>query len=374
MANIVELEHLTKSFGGVRAVNNISLQIKEGEFMTMLGPSGCGKTTNLRMIGGFEYPDRGRVYLDGQDVTDLAPYKRPVNMMFQDFALFPHMTVAQNIGYGLRIAGLTKSEVAKQVDEALATIELSHKAASRPAELSIGQQQRVALARALVRRPKVLLLDEPMSALDAKLRETMQVELKHLHKQIGLTFIMVTHDQTEARVMSDRVTIMDQGEIVQVGTPTELYDHPANPYIANFLGASNIFVATVREITAGAIVTDYGPNVIRTAAADKKPAGGSRVMLSIRPEKLRLLATDATVPESVNRLGGVISEQFFHGDSVRLTLDIGGDTPLIINHQLNSSLGQDALPPAGQTVNVAVDPSSVTLFEDIAEHEAEYRT
>jgi len=374
MANIVELEHLTKSFGGVRAVNNISLQIKEGEFMTMLGPSGCGKTTTLRMIGGFEYPDRGRVYLDGQDVTDLAPYKRPVNMMFQDFALFPHMTVAQNIGYGLRIAGLTKSEVAKQVDEALATIELSHKAASRPAELSIGQQQRVALARALVRRPKVLLLDEPMSALDAKLRETMQVELKHLHKQIGLTFIMVTHDQTEALVMSDRVTIMDQGEIVQVGTPTELYDHPANPYIANFLGASNIFVATVREITAGAIVTDYGPNVIRTAVADKKPAVGSRVMLSIRPEKLRLLATDATVPESVNRLGGVISEQFFHGDSVRLTLDIGGDTPLIINHQLNSSLGQDALPPAGQTVNVAVDPSSVTLFEDIAEHEAEYHT
>ena len=342
--------------------------------MTMLGPSGCGKTTTLRMIGGFEYPDRGRVYLDGQDVTDLAPYKRPVNMMFQDFALFPHMTVAQNIGYGLRIAGLTKSEVAKQVDEALATIELSHKAASRPAELSIGQQQRVALARALVRRPKVLLLDEPMSALDAKLRETMQVELKHLHKQIGLTFIMVTHDQTEALVMSDRVTIMDQGEIVQVGTPTELYDHPANPYIANFLGASNIFVATVREITAGAIVTDYGPNVIRTAVADKKPAVGSRVMLSIRPEKLRLLATDATVPESVNRLGGVISEQFFHGDSVRLTLDIGGDTPLIINHQLNSSLGQDALPPAGQTVNVAVDPSSVTLFVDIAEHEAEYRT
>lgn len=374
MANIVELENLTKNFGGVRAVDNISLQIKEGEFMTMLGPSGCGKTTTLRMIGGFEYPDRGRVYLDGQDVTDMAPYKRPVNMMFQDFALFPHMTVEQNIAYGLKIAGMAKSDVAKQVNEALHTIELSHKAASRPAELSIGQKQRVALARALVRRPKVLLLDEPMSALDAKLREAMQVELKHLHEQIGLTFIMVTHDQTEALVMSDRVTIMDQGEIVQVGTPTELYDHPASPYIASFLGASNILVATVREITAGTIVTDYGPNVIRTAAAGKKPAAGSRVMLSIRPEKIRLLAAGATVPEDVNRLDGVIAEQFFHGGSVRLTLDVGGDTPLILHHQLNSSLGQDALPPAGQAVNVAVDPSSVILFEDIDTHESEYRT
>jgi ABC-type Fe3+/spermidine/putrescine transport system ATPase subunit len=174
--------------------------------------------------------------------------------------------------------------------------------------------------------------------------------------------------------MSDRVTIMDQGEIVQVGTPTELYDHPASPYIASFLGASNILVATVREISADAIVTDYGPNVIRTAAAGKKPAVGSRVILSIRPEKLRLLAAGATVPENVNRLDGVINEQFFHGDSVRLTLDIGGDKPLIINHQLNSSLGQSELPPAGQAVNVAVDPSSVTLFDDIAADEAEYRT
>ncbi|MDP6590046.1 MAG: ABC transporter ATP-binding protein [Alphaproteobacteria bacterium] len=373
MANIVEIHNVSKTFGSVRAVEDVSLEIEEGEFMTILGPSGCGKTTTLRMIGGFEYPDRGRVLLGGEDVTDLPPYKRPVNMMFQDFALFPHMTVAQNIGYGLHIAGLSKSDTAKQVDEALRTIELSHKAASRPAELSIGQKQRVALARALVRRPQVLLLDEPMSALDAQLREAMQVELKHLHEQIGLTFIMVTHDQTEALVMSDRVTVMDQGEIVQIGTPTELYDHPASPYVANFLGTSNILVATVREIISGTIVTDYGPNMIRAAATGKTPAVGARVMLSIRPEKLRLLAQDAIVPEDVNRLEGVISEQFFHGDSVRLSLDIGGDTPLVIHHQLSSSQGQGELPPAGQTVNIAVDPSSVTLFEDIADHEPEYR-
>ncbi len=372
MANIVELENLSKSFGGIRAVDNLSLQIKEGEFMTMLGPSGCGKTTTLRMIGGFEIPDRGRVYLSGQDVTDLPPYKRPVNMMFQDFALFPHMTVAQNIAYGLKIAGVAKSDVVNQVDEALRTIELSHKAASRPAELSIGQKQRVALARALVRRPQVLLLDEPMSALDAQLREAMQVELKHLHEKIGLTFIMVTHDQTEALVMSDRVTVMDQGEIVQVGTPTELYDHPASPYVANFIGTSNMFVAKVREIAAGTIVTEYGPNMIRAAAAGKTPAVGSRVTLSIRPEKLRLLSADATPPDNINRLGGVINEQFFHGDSVRLTLDIGGDTPLIIHHQLSSSQGQSELPPAGQTVSIAVDPSSVTLFDDVDASHGEF--
>ncbi len=372
MANIVELENLTKSFGGVRAVDNLSLQIKEGEFMTMLGPSGCGKTTTLRIIGGFEYPDRGRVYLSGQDVTDLPPFKRPVNMMFQDFALFPHMTVAQNIAYGLKIAGMGKSEVAKQVDEALNTIELAHKAASRPSELSIGQKQRVALARALVRRPKVLLLDEPMSALDAQLREAMQVELKHLHEKIGLTFIMVTHDQTEALVMSDRVTVMDQGEIVQVGTPTELYDHPASPYVANFLGTSNMLTATVREIAAGTIVTEYGPNMIRAAAAGKTPAVGSHVTLSIRPEKLRLLSADATLPDNINRLDGVISEQFFHGDSVRLTLDIGGDKPLIIHHQLATSQGQSELPPAGQSVSIAVDPSSVALFDDAATSQDEF--
>ena len=372
MSFIVEIQNVSKAFGSVRAVEDVSLQIEEGEYMTILGPSGCGKTTTLRMIGGFEYPDRGRVLLGGQDVTDLPPYKRPVNMMFQDFALFPHMTVAQNIGYGLRIGGASKRETAQRVDEALRTIELAHKAASRPAELSIGQKQRVALARALVRRPQVLLLDEPMSALDAQLREAMQVELKHLHEQIGLTFIMVTHDQTEALVMSDRVTVMDQGEIVQIGTPTELYDHPASPYVANFLGTSNMLTATVREIAAGTIVTEYGPNMIRAAAAGKTPAVGSHVTLSIRPEKLRLLSADATLPDNINRLDGVISEQFFHGDSVRLTLDIGGDKPLIIHHQLATSQGQSELPPAGQSVSIAVDPSSVALFDDAATSQDEF--
>ena len=372
MANIVEIKNLTKSFGGVRAVEDVSLQVEEGEFMTMLGPSGCGKTTTLRMIGGFEYPDRGRVLLGGQDVTDLPPYRRPVNMMFQDFALFPHMTVAQNIGYGLRIGGASKRETAQRVDEALRTIELTHKAVSRPSELSIGQKQRVALARALVRRPKVLLLDEPMSALDAQLRETMQVELRHLHEQIGLTFIMVTHDQTEALVMSDRIMVMDQGRVVQVGTPTELYDHPGSPYVANFLGTSNMIVATVSEADTASVVTRYGPNEIRAAAHGKRPEVGVEVMLSIRPEKLRILADGTAASDGVNSLNGVISEQFFHGDSVRITLDIGGDKPLIVHHQLTSSLGQAALPPAGQTVTVVVDPSSVTLFEEVESYEAEY--
>ena len=249
MANIIEIRHLVKTFGGgFVAVDDVSVEVKEGEFLTILGPSGCGKTTTLRMIGGFEFPDSGHVFLDGHDVTDLPAFRRPINMMFQDFALFPHMTVAQNIGYGPMIGGGKKHEIKGQVEEALRTIELLDKANNRPAELSIGQRQRVALARALVRRPKVLLLDEPMSALDARLREAMQIELKRLHEKLGLTFIMVTHDQTEALVMSDRIMVMEAGRVVQIGTPSDLYDHPATPYVATFLGNSNMLTGTVAEV------------------------------------------------------------------------------------------------------------------------------
>lgn len=375
MGNIVELQNLTKTFpGGVVAVDNVSLQVKEGEFLTMLGPSGCGKTTTLRMIGGFEFPDSGRVLLDGVDVTDDPPYRRPVNMMFQDFALFPHLTVAQNIGYGLRIAGWSRVEIEKEVGESLRKIAMPEKANNLPSELSVGQRQRVALARALVRRPKVLLLDEPMSALDAKLREAMQVELKHLHQQLGLTFIMVTHDQIEALVMSDRVMVMDKGRLVQVGTPTELYDRPATPYVADFLGNSNMLVATVAEVRADAIVTNYGSSTIRVAADGKKPQVGSSVMLCVRPEKIRILMNGQSPPEGFNVLTGVVREQFFHGDSMRMALDIGGKAPVEVHQQLDTAAGRAALPATGVSVKLSVDPASVTLFEDVvADYKAEDR-
>jgi ABC-type Fe3+/spermidine/putrescine transport system ATPase subunit len=238
----------------VVAVDDLSLEVGEGEFVTLLGPSGCGKTTTLRMIAGFETPTKGRIYLAGEDVTELPPYRRQVNTVFQDYALFPHMTIRDNVGYGLRVSGVPKSEIAPRVAEALTTVGLLEKAEARPGNLSGGQKQRVALARALVRNPKVLLLDEPLSALDAKLREAMQVELKHLHQRLGLTFVFVTHDQTEALVMSDRVVVMDRGKIVQSGAPTELYDDPATPYVANFIGTSNMIRGEVAhangELTA----------------------------------------------------------------------------------------------------------------------------
>ena len=355
------------------AVDNVSLDVEEGELITMLGPSGCGKTTTLRMIGGFEHPDRGRILLDGIDVTDLPPYKRPVNMMFQDFALFPHMTVTENIGYGLSVAGVSKPQIALQVAEALETIELPDKAGNMPSELSNGQKQRVAMARALIRRPKVLLLDEPMSALDAKLREVMQVELKHLHKKVGITFILVTHDQTEAMIMSDRIVIMDCGQIVQVGAPTELYDHPATPYVANFIGTSNMIVAKVTEVTEDTVVTQFGGTSINIAVRGAQPSVGADVMLCMRPEKMRMVANDTPVPDGFNRLTAVVREHFFHGNSVQIILDAGGEKPLVIHQQLESAFGQANLPTAGQTISLLIDPASVTLFDHVTPFEAEDR-
>ena len=374
MGNIIELQGLNKSFpGGVKAVDDVSLTIKEGEFLTMLGPSGCGKTTTLRIIGGFEFPDSGRVILDGDDITDQPPYRRPLNMMFQDFALFPHMTVEQNIGYGLKLGGSNRAEVSEAVATSLKTIELVDKANNRPHELSIGQRQRVALARALVRRPKVLLLDEPMSALDAKLRETMQVELKHLHKKLGLTFIMVTHDQTESLVMSDRIMVMDRGRIVQVGSPTELYDQPSTPYVANFLGTSNMMLAKVSEVSGDTVVAQSGSNSIRAKGSGKNPSVGGQVMLSIRPEKIRMLTGGAAAPDGFNVISGTFREHFFHGGSAQIAFDIGGDKPFVVHHQLDSAAAQSQLPVPGSEVQLTVDPASVTLFENVEACEAEDR-
>ena len=373
MAAILEIQNVTKTFrGGVRAVDDVTLAVEEGEFLTVLGPSGCGKTTTLRMVGGFEYPDAGRIVLDGRDVTDLPPYRRPVNMMFQDFALFPHLTVAQNIGYGLAIAGMKKREAAREVDDALRTIELLDKADRRPAELSIGQKQRVALARALIRRPKILLLDEPMSALDAKLRESMQVELKRLHDQIGLTFMMVTHDQTEALVMSDRIVVMDTGRIVQAGTPTELYDRPETPYVANFLGTSNMVAGTVTGTADGTAQVSCGTAEISVALQGSAPAVGARVTLSIRPEKV-VLGAGSDLPAGFNSLSGQLRDVFFHGDSVRLAIDIGAERLLIVHRQLETGLHQMPLPPVGGTVSLGFDPASVILFAGSGDASADRR-
>ncbi len=366
MANILEINNVTKTFrGGVLAVDDVTLGVEEGEFLTIVGPSGSGKTTTLRMVGGFEYPDAGQILLDGQDVTDLPPHKRPINMMFQDFALFPHMTVAQNIGYGLTIAGVKKSEIKSEVEEALRTIELSDKADRRPAELSIGQKQRVALARALVRRPKILLLDEPMSALDAKLREAMQIELKRLHDQIGLTFVMVTHDQTEALVMSDRIVVMESGRIVQIGAPAELYEQPKTPYVANFIGTSNMIVGNVAEVTGDTALVRFDGTDIRAMVRGSAPVMGDTVTLSIRPEKVKLHEAGEEAGRksaASNILRGKLRDKFFHGESVRLAIDIGSDQLFFAHRQLEAGLDQMALPEIGADVTLGVDAANIILF------------
>src|SRR5574338_449601 len=261
----IVFEGVSRHFGDVRAVDNVSLEIRDGEFFSMLGPSGSGKTTCLRLIAGFERPDSGKILLYGQDVSRLPPYERPVNTVFQDYALFPHMTVGDNIAYGLMLKKVPREERIKRVDEMLDLVRLPGLFHRKPSQLSGGQRQRVALARALINRPKVLLLDEPLGALDLKLRQQMQIELKALQRKLGITFIFVTHDQEEALTMSARIAVFNEGRIEQIGTPAEMYEHPATPFVAGFVGVSNLIGGELaKQIT------------------------GSEERFSVRPEKIRL--------------------------------------------------------------------------------------
>jgi ABC-type Fe3+/spermidine/putrescine transport system ATPase subunit len=278
---IVRIEGVTKRFGAITAVDNVDLVIERGELFALLGSSGCGKTTLLRLLAGFETPDSGRLVIDGQDMTGVPPHRRPINMMFQSYALFPHMNVADNVGYGLRREGLPKAEIANRVSAVLEQVRLSDYAARRPAQLSGGQRQRVALARALVKRPKLLLLDEPLAALDRKLREGTRFELVRLQEELGLTFVMVTHDQEEAMSMAGRLAVMDLGRVVQVGTPHEVYERPRSRFVADFIGIANIL-----------------------------PIGDGR-WLALRPEKIAL---SATRPDTVHAVAGRIVDVAYEGD------------------------------------------------------------
>ncbi|MFK7939975.1 MAG: ABC transporter ATP-binding protein [Roseovarius sp.] len=290
---IAELRGVTKRFGDVVAASDLNLTIGEGEFLSFLGPSGCGKTTALRMLAGFEAPSEGEVLLDGAVVNTLEPHHRPVNMVFQHYALFPHMSVEQNIGYGLRQRRprLPKAEITEKIDKALDVVRLSGFEDRKVWEMSGGQQQRVALARAIINEPKLLLLDEPMAALDRKLRKEMQIELQDLQRQLGITFVLVTHDQEEALSMSDRICIMREGRIVQIGSPVELYDTPSSRYVAGFVGTSNFFDATVTELGAelSTVQLDNGLHVQGRSAAPLSV--GQKVCISVRPEQMKLNRT-----------------------------------------------------------------------------------
>lgn len=299
---VIEFQNVTKRYGDVVATDAMSLAVTKGEFLSFLGPSGCGKTTSLRLIAGFEAPTEGNVLLDGEVVNDLPAYQRPVNMVFQHYALFPHFNVADNIAYGLRQRSPKPSsaEIARQVDEMLELVQLSGFQHRRIWEMSGGQQQRVALARALVNRPKVLLLDEPLAALDRKLRREMQIELQTLQRNVGITFILVTHDQEEALSMSDRVCLMRQGQIVQIGSPRELYDHPTNRYVADFVGKSNFFEGAVDGIARDGVNVKLDSGVMLKTPPDKtgRVSAGSRVSVSVRPEQMVAVRDRKRLPAS----------------------------------------------------------------------------
>jgi spermidine/putrescine ABC transporter ATP-binding subunit len=310
----VAIRGLTKRFGGTTAVDRVSLEIRRGEFFSLLGPSGCGKTTLLRMIGGFELPTEGTIAIEGVDMTRVPPYRRPVNMVFQHYALFPHLTVGENVAFGLRYKEIPLAEHARRVAETLALVRLSDFGRRSPNELSGGQRQRVALARALVLEPRVLLLDEPLGALDQKLRKEMQVELKNLQRSLGITFVFVTHDQEEALTMSDRIAVMNRGHVEQMNTAADVFERPGTEFVANFMGASNFFAARVREVGGGllTLTLSTGGELGVEAAAGYSP--GDEVRFVVRPEKLSLRARDLS-GHGVPSVAVTIEDRVYQGVS-----------------------------------------------------------
>ena len=354
--NMILAEGVNKTFGEgsnkVTALDDVSVAIRENEFFTLLGPSGCGKTTLLRLIAGFELPTRGTILLDGQEIGHLPPYKRPVNTVFQNYALFPHMTVARNIGFGLEMQGKSTAEIKDATDKMLALVQMEHLAGRQTDQLSGGQQQRVALARALATHPKVLLLDEPLSALDLKLRKEMQIELKRLQHETGITFVFVTHDQEEALTMSDRIAVMQAGHIQQVGRPKEIYNQPARRFVADFIGDINIFEAELSDVsgTAGKVTLPGGA----TLPADLPEANIAQgtVSVAIRPEDMTLTTKD----DKAAKLRGTVTNivYFGAGHNVHLALDSG--TEMIVR-----SAGM--MPEEGSTVGLIL-PARVQVLVD----------
>jgi spermidine/putrescine transport system ATP-binding protein len=350
----VRLERVSKFFGDVAAVDDLSLDIAEGEFFSMLGPSGCGKTTTLRMIGGFEDPSVGTVYLGGRDVTDLPPYRRDVNTVFQSYALFPHLNVYENVAFGLRRKKVDKGDIEQRVREAMRLVDLEGFEERKPSAMSGGQQQRVALARALVNRPKVLLLDEPLGALDLKLRKQMQLELKTIQEEVGITFIYVTHDQEEAMTMSNRFAVMRHGKIEQIGPPETVYESPATEFVAGFLGASNLLdgeiagtsgdVATVR-LTSG--------QSIRMPASKVPSDVDTVVKVGVRPEKISIEADEGEPSPDANWVSGLLRMSTYIGVSNQYKVEGPGGAELTVYVQ---NLGADETPAPGRKVRLTWRP------------------
>ena len=395
----LELKEIKKSFTeGEAVLDNISLEISKGEFITLLGSSGCGKTTTLRIIAGLEQPDAGSVWLDGREVTGLEPNQRDVNTVFQNYALFPHMNVAENIGYGLKLKKVPKSEIKKKVSQMLELVQLEGYEKRKPSELSGGQKQRVAIARALVNNPEVLLLDEPLGALDLQLRRAMQIELKHLQKKLGITFIYITHDQEEAINMSDRIAVMKDGRIEQIGTPDEIYNHPKTSYVATFVGNANILHGAAESIQGQNAIVKIGNDKVivklETSQQDTEDTGGKqhlaageKVTLAVRSENILLqeaavigdTGTDHRDTVDISVAGGIsdihdtnsisglqatVTEKNFAGGQLRVTLKLSDGTQLIA-----SRYGIDASVAEGQTVRCSFLPTDAVLVDREEIHE-----
>jgi putrescine transport system ATP-binding protein len=363
---LLRIEEVSKNFGSFRAVDRVSLDVKAGEFFALLGPSGCGKTTLLRMLAGFETPDEGRILLGGRDIAPVLPHERPVNMMFQNYALFPHLSVRDNIAFGLKRAGMARAAINSRVGEMIALVKLEGMEKRKPDQLSGGQRQRVALARSLARRPKVLLLDEPLAALDKKLRESTQQELMALQRSLGMTFIVVTHDQEEAMTMANRIGVMNAGRLEQVATPRDLYEAPASRWIAGFVGDVNLFEGEVvsREHHRQTIVTRDAGNIV--AAEPRELSAMTAVAVAIRLEKIKLSrrgpAADAASAQTINRLEGVVTDASYLGGSTvyKVRLDSGA---LLRSSMANTArLDVDTL-VAGQRVVAWFTPDDCVVLE-----------
>jgi spermidine/putrescine transport system ATP-binding protein len=351
--SVVVLERVSKHFGGMKAVDDLSLEIRRGEFFSMLGPSGCGKTTTLRMIGGFEAPSEGVIRLDGQDVTDLPAYKRDVNTVFQSYGLFPHLNVFENIAFGLRRKKVAGAEVQRKVGEALELVNLAGYGRRRPAQLSGGQQQRVALARALCNHPPVLLLDEPLGALDLKLRKQMQLELKRIQDEVGITFVFVTHDQEEAMTISDRIAVMNHGRIEQLGRPDEVYDRPATQFVAEFLGASNLLDGTYRGARDGWGQVDLSAGESIRIPVDPALVAGEAVKVGVRPEKVHVYTGGTDSRAGDNVIAATLRSALFVGLSYQYFFDASGGRQL---SAFDRNAGGGAVAAPGDGVRLAWQP------------------
>ncbi|KQY12817.1 ABC transporter ATP-binding protein [Rhizobium sp. Root482] len=360
MEPVVQFDNVNKSYGGYVAVENLNLSIEAGKFVTLLGPSGCGKSTSLRMLGGFERPTSGRILLNGKDVTRVPPNKRNVNIVFQDYALFPHMTVAKNIAFGLELKGFDNQKIHRRVSELLELVQLEEYARRLPSELSGGQRQRVALMRALAPDPDVLLLDEPLSALDAKLRQQMQIELKSIQEKTGKTFMFVTHDQEEALTMSDTIVVMNKGRIEQMGDPDTLYGRPGSVFVANFIGETNLLRSTVLGMDGDMTTLSWNGITITASQGGLAPKLGEHLYVVLRPEAIHCSVAE---PASGNRIKGKIRQRVFKGNHTSLMVDVGDGT--LLNTLVHPS---EIAHLSGENIWVGWKPETATVIPDRHAH------